>query len=187
MSVKMLKWVLPLFCIVLAIPFVYQNLNIQNSQEINKGVSINYKGYVCAYVKHKGSDWQLVGCNHNLITNAGKDYIENALAHGGSIANVTVIAVANNTVAQSATDTSLQGEWTTCGLARAQANEFTDNGYGNWSIAYTWTVTCDDVIVNATGLYTNEATPTLFAETTLPKSILYNTDNYKVTWTISVS
>lgn len=158
-----------------------------NSSQISSAPQpFKYKGVVCSYVQ-RGGEWQLVGCNHNLITNVGKDWIENILAHGGTFANVTVIALANNTVAQSASDTALQGEWTTCGLTRAQANSFTDNGYGNWSISYTWTATCDELIVNATGLYTNEATPKLFAETTLPKVILYNGDNYKVTWTITVS
>ena len=169
------KLILPL----LVIPAIIIVMLVNNSNfSLNQKDFIKYKGVVCIYKNN-----ELVGCNHNLLVNSGKDMILNALARGG-LGNITTIAVANNTVAQAATDTSLQGEWTTCGLARAQANEFTRNGYGNWTIAYTWTVTCDNVYVNATGLY--NSTGTLFAETTMPLVILYTTDSLKVSWTIWV-
>ena len=176
-----------IFLLIQTSSFFYKPQNTPISSNVNS--DFHHTGIFCAYVKRAGTDtWQKIGCHHNLLTDNGKDIILDHLAHGNATAqfsNVTWIAVANNTVAQASTDTALQGEWTTCGLARAMANEFTRNGPGNWSIAYTWTVTCDDVIVNATGLYNQ--TGTLFAETTLPKSILYNGDNYKTTYTIAVS
>jgi len=154
-------------------------INSKHSPEASESQLFTYRAMVCAYKNN-----ELIGCNHNILVNTGKDMILDALAHGG-FGNVTYIAVANNTVRQAVTDTSLQGEWTTCGLARAMANEFTRNDYGNWTIAYTWTVSCDGVYINATGLY--NATGTLFAEATLPLSILYSHDSYRIAWTISVS
>ena len=148
----------------------------RNNEEVSSG--FKYHGEVCAWVNDK-----LIGCNHNLITNAGKDIVYYALT--GSLRNVTYIAVANNTVAQSASDTSLQGEWTTCGLAKGPADSIVRNDYGNWTITKSWTVTCDNVIVNATGLY--DATGTLFAETTIPIHYLYSTDVLRISWTIWVS
>lgn len=172
--------ILPIFIISLLI-LALGHLNSVNTPEAD--AIFKYKGYVCVYAKHNGI-WQKIGCNHNILVNSGKDMILDRLAHG-NLDNITYIAVANNTVAQSESDTSLQGEWTTCGLSRTQANEFTKNDIGNWSIAYTWTVTCDNVIVNATGLY--NSTGTLFAETTIPTHTFYDGDNLRVEWQISVS
>jgi hypothetical protein len=148
----------------------------RNNEEVSSG--FKYHGEVCAWVNDK-----LIGCNHNLITNAGKDVVYYALT--GSLQNATYIAVANNTVAQSASDTALQGEWTTCGLAKGPAESIVRNGYGNWTITKSWTVTCDNVIVNATGLY--NATGPLFAETTIPLHYLYSSDILRISWTIWVS
>ena len=180
MKMKIFLTVLSLVVLVSTVIFF---LPFSDSSVVSE--KIKYKGFVCAEVKRgNSSEWELVGCNHNLITNTGKDMVMAMLVYGGQ-SNVTYIAVANNTVPQSASDTSLQGEWTTCGLERQPANEVTINDIGNWSIAYTWTVTCDNVIVNATGLY--NSTGGLFAETTLPQTYLYNTDQLKVTWTLIVS
>jgi hypothetical protein len=167
----LILWIVTVGAIV-ALPLFQKNKNIESSS------GLKYHGEVCAWVNDK-----LVGCNHNLITNAGKDIVYYALT--GSLQNATYIAVANNTVPQSPSDTALQGEWTTCGLAKGPADSIVRNGYGNWTITKSWTVTCDNVIVNATGLY--NATGPLFAETTIPLHYLYSTDILRISWTIWVS
>jgi hypothetical protein len=167
----LILWIVTVGAIV-ALPLFQKNRNIEASG------GLKYHGEVCVWVNDK-----LVGCNHNIITNGGKDVVYYALT--GSLQNATYIAVANNTVAQSAADTSLQGEWTTCGLAKGPADSIVKNNYGNWTITKSWTVTCDNVIVNATGIY--NATGPLFAETTIPTHYLYSTDVLRISWTIWVS
>jgi hypothetical protein len=115
----------------------------------------------------------------------GKDLVKTALGTG-SATPITKIAVANNTVAQSAADTSLQGEWTTCGLAAATGT-YVSAGTGAWNITYQWTSTCDNVIVNATGLYNATGTNQLFAETTFTTVTLQTNDKLNVTWGLTVS
>jgi len=151
------------------------NSNISKEATSN---SVKYHGEVCVWVNDK-----LIGCNHNLITNTGKDIVYYALT--GTTKNVNQIAIANNTVPQSALDTSLQGEWTTCGLAKGTVDTTVRNNYGNWTMSKLWTVTCDNVIINATGLYTSDNE--LFAETTIPTHTLYANDQLRISWTIWVS
>jgi hypothetical protein len=154
-------------------PIFNNNINKQITKE-----GIKYHGEVCFWVNDK-----LIGCNHNLITNTGKDIVYYALT--GTTKNVNQIAVANNTVPQSASDTYLQGEWTRCGLVRGAADTIVKNNYGNWTLSKLWTITCDNVIINATGLYTSDNE--LFAETTLPTYTLYTSDQLRISWTIWVS
>jgi hypothetical protein len=143
------------------------------------GSPIRYNANVCIY-----KNGELVECTHNLITNAGKEMIENDLKNSATV-TVNQIAIANNTVPQSPSDTALQGEWTTCGLSKATAG-IIDNGIGNWSLTYQWTSTCDNSIVNATGIY-DSVSNTLFAETTFTTVTLQNGDKLNVTYTIWVS
>jgi hypothetical protein len=105
---------------------------------------------------------------------------------GQAVVTLDQLALANNTVAQSASDTNLQGEWTTCGLARATGT-LTSINTGNWSISYQWTSTCDNVIVNATGIYNTTASGNLFAETTFATTTLQTNDKINVTYYTWVS
>jgi len=145
------------------------------------GVSLKYHANVCIYHNN-----QLVACRENLLTNAGKDAIKDRLGSPGNLNVFDYIAVANNTQPQSTTDTALQGEWTTCGLARTQGT-FASEGIGNWSITAVFSSTCDNVIVNATGLYNASSGGVLFAETTFPTRTLYNGDSIQIKWYIWVT
>jgi hypothetical protein len=169
--------------IILAIlPLILIAAILTSSAKIQLGVNDNlkYTGVACIYKND-----QLIGCYHNLITNRGKDLIKLDMM-GQAEVTLDQLALANNTVAQSATDTNLQGEWTTCGLARATGT-LTSIGIGNWSINYVWTSTCDNVIVNATGIYNTTAPGNLFAETTFPTTTLMNGDKINVTYYTWVS
>jgi hypothetical protein len=140
----------------------------------NIGENLKYTGVACIYKND-----QLIGCYHNLITNQGKDYIKQDMM-GTAAITLNKLAIANSTTAQSAANINLQGEWTTCGLARATGT-LTSIGTGNWSINYVWTSTCDNAIVNATGIYNETGTDVLFAETTFATTTLMNGDKINVT------
>ena len=172
----MKKWFLiPVSLVVLAL-VMFSIKPITNSETVLK-----YHSNVCVYV-----NGELVSCQHNLLTNAGKNAIKDRLGSPGNLNVFDYIALANNTVAQSATDTALQGEWTTCGLSRTQGT-FASEGVGNWSITAIFTSSCDDVIVNATGLYNATSGGTLFAETTFPTRTLYDGDSIQIKWYIWVT
>lgn len=149
---------------------------------VGNSEGLRYDGWVCVYKNN-----ELVQCKHNLITNAGKTLLEGVSQ--AKVINVTKVAVANSTSAQGAGDTTLAGEWTTCGLAAAPGN-FADAGTGAWNVSYQWTVTgagCSDVIVNATGLHNWTGSNQLFAETTFTTVTLQTNDRLNVTWGLEVS
>jgi len=158
---------------IIAIPLLIKNNSLQ---PISNG--INYHGEVCVWINE-----ELVGCNRNLIVNSGKDLVYYALT--GTTVNVNQMAVANRTTPLNPSDTSLQGEWTTCGLARGTVDTIVRNGYGNWTLSKLWTITCDNVIINATALYASDNT--LFAEATIPTHTLYESEQLRISWTIWVS
>ncbi len=138
------------------------------------------QGMVCIY-----KNGQLIECKHNLITNAGKDHIKECIGAGSTTSGCRMgyLALANCTNGVSASDTSLCNgqEWTTCGLARADAT-YNSIGTGNWSHTYQWTSSCDNAIVNATGLFNASSGGTLFAETTFTSVTLMNGDKLNVTY-----
>ncbi|MEM3609575.1 MAG: hypothetical protein QXK49_01805 [Candidatus Aenigmatarchaeota archaeon] len=172
-----MKYILALIIALIALALT---LNF-NSPVTSTTQSIKYTGVACIY---KNSE--LVTCKHNIITNKGKDLIKTDMMGTGAV-TLDQLAVANSTSAQSASDTDLQGEWTTCGLARA-TGALTSIGTGNWSINYQWTSTCDNVYVNATGIYNTTASGNLFAETTWsPTTTLMNGDKLNVTYYTWVS
>jgi len=172
-----MKYILALTLVLIALAVIF-NFNGSTS---SASQDIKYTGVACIYKNN-----ELVACNHNIITNRGKDLIKIDMMGTGTV-TLDQLAVANNTVAQSASDTDLQGEWSTCGLSRTTGT-LTSIGTGNWSINYQWTSSCDNVYVNATGIYNTTASGNLFAETTWsPTTTLMNGDKLNVTYYTWVS
>jgi len=144
-----------------------------------------YHGAVCIY-----KNGELIGpCKHNLLTTAGKNAIKDYIGSTGTENPFDWIAVANNSEAQVVGDTSLQGEWSTCGLAGTDGT-FYNFGDGAWNISNEWTVsgcgTTPTIYVNGTGLY-NASADTLFAENTFSLVTLQDGDKLNVTWGIWVT
>lgn len=157
--------------------FILQT-NFLNSMTFS---NIKYTGVACIYKND-----ELITCKHNIITDRGKDLIKIDMMGTGAV-TLDKLAIANNTVAQSASDTNLQGEWTTCGLSVATVTP-TSVGTGNWSVSNQWTSTCDNAYVNATGVYNTTTSGNLFAETTWsPTTTLMNGDKLTVTYYMWVS
>jgi len=153
---------------------------------VNSGSSLKYDGVVCVYKNN-----QLVECKHNLITNVGLNAIKTQLGVGTPFTQITNISVANATGAvQAATDTTLTGEWKSCGLAGQGGTYVNQAGNGQWNITYQWTVAgtgCADILVNATGLYNATGASQLFAEVGFTAVTLQTNDKINVTWGLVVS
>lgn len=101
--------------------------------------------------------------DYNLITNMGLEEIANKIFNdaNSSAANFDYIALGNGTspVAGSAT---LNSEIADCGLQRAQGT-VRSVGTGNKTVTYTFTSTCDSVIVNNTMLFNASSSGTPYA------------------------
>ena len=162
---------------------VVLSLGSQVGGPVSSEATINYNSNVCVY-----KNGELIDCSHNLLTNAGKELIETILGDTGSGGPVQYIALCNSTAgctAPDASDTTLDNEFTGCGLSRAQGT-YGDLGTGNWSIWYTFTSTCDNVETNMTGLFNQDSGGTLFAENQFTGVTLQTNDQLTINWTIWV-
>jgi len=122
----------------------------------------------------------------NVITNAGLDHIKYLVGQGLSSDAVIYIALGNGT-SPTATSTTLDNEWTTCGLSRT-AGTFYSNGVGNWTISASWTSTCDGAAVNTTAIFNATSGGTMFAGDTFSSTDTLN-KNYQLVlnWTFWVT
>lgn len=168
--------------LAIAVTIPGQINSVQMTQTQIQGLM--YNSQVCIYKNN-----QLIECSSNLLTNDGKDAIKNYIGSTGTVNPFDWLAVANNTVAQAVGDSSLQGEWSTCGLAGADGTYY-DYETGAWNISHQFTVsgcgTTPNIDVNATGLY-NASADTLFAENTFTLVTLQDGDKLNVTWGIWVT
>ncbi|MFH1473843.1 MAG: hypothetical protein ABIE55_03015 [Candidatus Aenigmatarchaeota archaeon] len=144
--------------------------------------SLTYNTEVCIDVNGKR-----IGCSPNLVTNVGKEFLEGCLGQGGcgTPTAFTTLALANCTNGVAVGDTTLcNGQvWSTCGLGQ-QAGTYVNFGIGQWNVTYTWTSSCDNAIVNATGMYNSTH---LFAENIFTSVTLQTNDQINVTWGIWVT
>jgi len=178
------KYLIPIFVVLLVIG-VFAIASFSNyPRGENLGDSITYHSNVCIY-----KNGELIECSHNLLTDAGKNLIKTILGDTGSGGPVQYIALCNATAgcsAPAAGDTTLDNEYTSCGLSRTQGT-YGSLGTGNWSIAHTFTATCDNLETNMTGLFNQVSGGTLFAENTFTSVTLQTDDQLLVNWTIWVS
>lgn len=84
--------------------------------------------------------WQFVDEVENLITNVGRDNIHNAaLQASGQPVGLQFMAISSDTGAPGVTDTTLAGEITGTGLARASATYAHSAGTNSSTLTYTFT------------------------------------------------
>ena len=124
--------------------------------------------------------------NAGVLTNIGKDWIENQLGNSPSTTAAQFIALSTDTSTPSASWTAIPNEITTGGLARAQGT-YSDNGVGSWKITKTFTATSSFTGVQLTGLYYASTGSTLLAADTFTSVNLNPGDQLTVTWTVTVS
>lgn len=152
-------------------------------------------GYLTVRVRRKDSDnWETI-CKdkHNLGTDVGEDllhrqmYINVAADSSGFGANQ--IALSTNSGGASAAHTSVAGEITTGGLARAVADTKTHAGGTNTStIEHVFTASATHTNVQLTGLLNNtvaSGSSILVHENTFTATTLASGDELQVTWTIT--
>ncbi len=200
-TLQIAKYMLPVVAVALMAMLAFNifQFSITGNSVANTAASsgIGYHSSVCRTIMRANGEVENLGCSPNLFTETGRNITRDALGLniGGS---VNVIGLANETgAAQATTDTFLQGEWSSCGLSKA-AGTYTTTGtsVGNWTIARTFTSTCDIVTINATGLFNDTTTGAcpagsagncIFAENTFVTATLQASDQITITWYIWVT
>jgi hypothetical protein len=149
--------------------------------------SVGPHGYVVVTVTRDGNEIYRHE-EHNLITNAGKDFISaqiGSTAPGSNGANY--IALTTTSLNLAASDTTLAGEITSGGLARAQGTYAHTNGQNTFTVTKTFTASQAFTNVQGAGLFTASSTGTMMAENTFTSVSLANNDQLTITWTITLS
>jgi heme exporter protein CcmD len=140
---------------------------------------INLHGVICWSVNGVNQ-----GCKENVVTNVFKDDIETCMVQGGyCVYNHIALG---NTTAPAATDTSHPGRITGCGLDSADGT-FVNEGTGNWTIYHTWTSSCNNIVVNTTGIYNDTNAGHYGGGTTITSATLQSSDTIQVNFTRWVS
>jgi len=162
----------------------FSNVNMMNTASDS---GFKFSNQVCV-----SKNGVLLGCSHNVFTNAGKslvmDYLfNNSVAPGNWI---EYIAVGNGTVPVVGS-TTLDSEIPDCGFARAIATSISTNatpGVRFVSKVFTMGGGCTGTrIVNTTGLFNQTSGGTLFAGNSFTDASLQSNDQLNITWTLAVS
>jgi hypothetical protein len=149
--------------------------------------SVGPHGYVVVTVDREGQEIYRYE-NHNLITNAGKDFISAQIGSTSPGSNgANYIALTTNAAAPAATDTTLTGEITTGGLQRQQGVYAHTNGQSTFTISKTFTANATQTNVQKAGLFTASSGGTMMAENTFSPVSLAANDQLTITWTITLS
>lgn len=146
-----------------------------------------YQGYDPIIDQSIYSPWETVEYfKHNLLTDAGRDYVHSqiytstsALSRGAGF-----IAVTETNVTPAAGDTTLSGEVTTNGLARADATTKTHTtGTNSTLIEHTYTASGAFTTVRAGALFTASSAGTMLHEFTFTSTALASGDQLKISVT----
>ena len=181
------RFVIPLiaflgFFVVLASVFVIAT--IQDTSEYTQ--EIVYGSDVCIY-----KNGELIqDCEHNVLYDTGAELIEDVFANEAASDAADWVGLCNATVGSAGCGTPTTGssepyeEYTSCGLSKA-AGTIYDNGVGNWSVEYTFTASCNDLLTNVTQLLNGNADEFAGKEFTLVT--LQSSDQLTVNWTVWVT
>jgi len=167
--------------ILLAVGLGVMNYSNVSMQEVPNDGVLTYHSAVCKGYVHDGVYYDL-GCSHNTLTNDGKELIEDWISSNNA-SYINTIVLGNGTE-PTATDTSHPGKIADCGLTEATIT-WTDIGIGNQSASYEWTSTCDNEVVNTTGLESDGNI--YFAGNAFTDVTLQTDDKINVTWYVWVT
>ncbi|MEO9362479.1 MAG: hypothetical protein ABI348_01140 [Nitrososphaera sp.] len=144
-------------------------------------------GYVTVTVTRDGQEIYH-NEQHNLITNAGKDFISQQIGSNGTAAanGANYIALTNTAITPAVGDTTLSGEITNNGLSRAQGTYAHTNGQSTFTVSKTFTAT-GATAAQAAGLFTAPSGGTMMAENIFTPVSLASGDQLTITWTITLS
>ena len=125
--------------------------------------------------------------DHNLITDAGKDFISTQLGSTtASSAGANFVALSSDGTAPAATDTSLAGEITGSGLDRAQGTYSHTPGTNTFTIVKGFNATGTVNDIQKAGLFTAASGGTMLAENTFGSVNLISGDQLTITWTVTI-
>jgi hypothetical protein len=143
---------------------------------------IEYHSSVCVYKNN-----ELIQCSPNTLTDEGTEFIETELGTTPSTNSIDNMQLGNGS-ASTSSSTALDGLITTCGLGPA-AITWSSVGTGNISASYEWTSTCDNIVVNTTGLNCTACSSSIdfFAGNSFTDVTLQTNDKINVTWYIWVT
>lgn len=139
-----------------------------------------------------GKKKQLALFNHNLWTNAGKDFLS-AQCYTNTSAGTRgagFVALTESTITPAAGDTTLSGEITTNGLARADATTKSHTtGTNTTLIEHTHTASGSFTDVKASALFNASSTGTMphIANYSSGSGTILSGDTLKTSWTITHS
>jgi len=149
-------------------------------------------GYLTAQVtKADGTEKQLALFKHNLLCNAGRDAFH-ALCYTNTSAGTRgfgYIASTESTITPAAGDTTLTGEISTNGLARADAGTKTHTGGTNSTlIEHTFTASgaFTSVLASATFVASSAGTMGHIANFSSGSGTLATNDTLKISWTLNL-
>jgi len=132
---------------------------------------------------------ELVDVVENLLTDIGKEWIEDQMVTPQTANFTKFISVSNSTTDCVVTDTILPGEIDYGGLARAECT-ITDLGIGNWSCEYTFTATTSIPNVRQAG-YNWNATSTsdgnLLACANFTSVNMQANDQILIRWNVTIT
>lgn len=156
----------------------------QDKHGINDLLSAS--GYVVVSVIRDGKEIYHYE-DHNLITDAGKDFISNQIGSTSPGSNgANYIALSTDSTAPDAGDTTLTGEISGSGLDRVQGTYSHTAGENTFTIQNLFTATGAVNGIQKTGLFTAASGGTMVAENTFSSVNLISDDQLTVTWTITI-
>lgn len=164
----------------------YQPNNAIPGQSANEQIGPIHISGPCKIVSDDKGNVLSNVCQHNLLTTVGVNSFKAAAGQGASI-KWTKLSIGNSTTTQAIGDTALGGEFASCGLD-PQEGTYVTCGNGCWNVTYTWTSTCDNVWVNATGVYNSTGSNQLIAETAFATGDTLQTNyKYNITWGFQIN
>jgi hypothetical protein len=171
---------------------LHSNSTLNSNLTKMKGMedSMNIRGYVTV-IKNAGKSNEEVICMNkpNLLTNSGRDWMH-AQVYTNTAAGTRgagYIALTSDTGSPSATDTTLTGEITTNGLARADATTKTHTGGTNsTTIQHTFTASGTHTAVQKAALFNAASSGYMAHENTFTPVTLQSSDTLQVTWTVTL-
>ena len=150
------------------------------------GDRIPASGYVVVSVVRQGSEIYHYE-DHNLITNAGLDFISAQIGSTSTGSNgANYIALSSDSTAPAATDTTLTGEISGSGLDRAQGTYSHTAGTNTFTVQEVFNASGTVSAIQKTGLFTASSGGTMMAENTFSSVNVISGDQLTVTWTITI-
>lgn len=164
--------------------------------EVRRGENIveaprQARGYLTAIVNEGRPDEEVLCRNKpNLVTSGGRDAIHSAIYinTSASVAPFNYIALSANSATPAAANTSLAGEITSGGLARAQATTRAHtNGQPTSTLTEVFTATASHTGIRLSAIFNASSAGTMLHIAVLDNTRnLVNNDTLTITWTITM-